>query len=36
VSATIRVRGQCFRLLPERALFWEAQRLLVIADAHFG
>ena len=32
----IRVSGRRFRLLPERALYWEAQRMLVIADAHFG
>lgn len=32
----IDLRGERVRLLPERALFWERTRTLVIADAHFG
>jgi len=28
--------GQKVRLLPERALFWEEESLLVVSDAHFG
>ncbi len=32
----ILVRGESFELLPERCLFWPSQRLLVVADCHFG
>lgn len=30
------VRDQCVELRPERALFWPAQSLLVVADCHLG
>ncbi len=32
----ILVRGESFELLCERCLFWPSQRLLVVADCHFG
>ncbi|MET0964524.1 MAG: ligase-associated DNA damage response endonuclease PdeM [Noviherbaspirillum sp.] len=32
----IAIAGQRLLLLPQRALFWPARRLLVIADIHFG
>lgn len=32
----IHVRGESFELMPERCLFWPSQRLLVVADCHFG
>lgn len=32
----IAVRGEAFELLRERCLFWPSQRLLVVADCHFG
>ena len=28
--------GQTLRLLPERAIFWEERRSLLVADAHWG
>ena len=30
------IREEWFELLPERCLFWPSQRLLVVADCHFG
>lgn len=33
---SIILKGQHFLLLPEKALFWEEQQMLIIADAHFG
>lgn len=30
------LREELFELLPERCLFWPSQRLLVVADCHFG
>lgn len=30
------IAGERLLLLPQRALFWPAQRMLVIADIHFG
>lgn len=33
---TIELQGEHLRLLPERLLFWERWRTLVLADAHFG
>ena len=33
---TVQVQGQKFRLLPERAVFWEDTANLIIADPHFG
>ncbi|MBK9307959.1 MAG: ligase-associated DNA damage response endonuclease PdeM [Nitrospira sp.] len=32
----IAVRDEPFELLPERCLFWPSQRMLVVADCHFG
>lgn len=32
----INLRGEEFELLPERCLFWPSQRLLIVADCHFG
>ncbi|MFN3951059.1 MAG: ligase-associated DNA damage response endonuclease PdeM [Thermaurantimonas sp.] len=32
----IKLGGHRFKLLNERALFWPDQRMLIIADAHFG
>ena len=32
----VTVREECFELLPERALFWPARSLLVVADCHLG
>lgn len=32
----IRVEGQRLYLMPQRAVFWEAERLLVVADLHLG
>ena len=34
IAATI--AGEDVRLLPQRALYWPAKKLLVIADIHFG
>jgi DNA ligase-associated metallophosphoesterase len=37
VTATeIRIRRRRVRLLPERAIAWPAQRLVAVADTHFG
>ena len=33
---TVEVRGESLALLPERAVYWERARTLVVADAHFG
>ena len=32
----IQCAGETVWLLPERALWWPAQRMLMVADAHFG
>ncbi|WP_227624981.1 ligase-associated DNA damage response endonuclease PdeM [Fimbriimonas ginsengisoli] len=32
----ITVRGECLRLLPDRALFWPSQSTLFVADVHLG
>jgi len=32
----IELCGERLRLLPDRALFWPARRMLLIADTHFG
>ena len=32
----IEIRGEGLQLLPERAAYWEGNRTLLIADAHFG
>lgn len=33
---TTEIRGERLVMLPERAVFWERQRTLLVADAHFG
>lgn len=35
-DVAITVQGEDLRLLPERAVYWPAQRTLIIADPHFG
>jgi DNA ligase-associated metallophosphoesterase len=35
-DATVTIRGETLHLLPQRAAYWPAQRLLMIADIHFG
>jgi DNA ligase-associated metallophosphoesterase len=35
-DAAFELCGETVRLLPERCLFWERQRTLVLADPHFG
>lgn len=35
-EASIRIRGETLRLLPERAAFWEGASTLLIADPHWG
>lgn len=32
----IEIRGECFRLLPERAAFRESTKTLLVADLHWG
>ncbi len=32
----VRIAGETMLLLPEKALYWPAERMLVIADIHFG
>jgi len=36
LPATIGIAGEQLWLLPERALYWPARRMLMVADAHFG
>ncbi|MBY0438083.1 MAG: ligase-associated DNA damage response endonuclease PdeM [Burkholderiales bacterium] len=36
MTAAIEIAGEAMQLLPERALHWPAQRMLMVADAHFG
>ena len=36
VAKEITLAGERLLLLPQRALFWPAKRMLVIADIHFG
>lgn len=33
---SLNILGQDFKLLPEKAIFWEQQKALLIADTHFG
>lgn len=33
---TVRIASHSFALLPQRAMLWPAQRLLLVADAHLG
>jgi DNA ligase-associated metallophosphoesterase len=35
-SVAIRVAGETMLLLPEKALYWPPEKMLVIADIHFG
>ncbi len=35
-SVAVRVAGETLLLLPEKALYWPHERMLVIADIHFG
>ncbi|MGN6260203.1 MAG: ligase-associated DNA damage response endonuclease PdeM [Ralstonia sp.] len=35
-NLVIQCAGETVWLLPERALWWPAQRMLMVADAHFG
>ena len=34
--ATIQVAGETLLLLPEKAVYWPARRMLIVADIHFG
>jgi DNA ligase-associated metallophosphoesterase len=34
--SAIHVAGELLLLLPEKAVFWPAQKMLIIADIHFG
>ncbi|MEW7849267.1 ligase-associated DNA damage response endonuclease PdeM [Massilia aurea] len=34
--ATVQVAGETLWLLPEKAVFWPAERMLIVADIHFG
>lgn len=35
-AATIDIAGEKIELLPQRAAYWQAQRMLLVADIHFG
>lgn len=35
-EAVVQVAGETLLLLPEKAVYWPAERMLVIADIHFG
>lgn len=35
-GAVVEVGGEALVLLPEKAVFWPAQKMLVVADIHFG
>lgn len=35
-DATVKIGGETLLLMPERAIFWERQTALLIADPHFG
>jgi uncharacterized protein len=35
-AAEVDLRGERVQLLPQRALFWPAQRTLIVADTHFA
>ena len=35
-SVAVRVAGETVLLLPEKALYWPAEKMLVVADIHFG
>lgn len=36
IASKVQVAGETLLLLPEKAVFWPAERMLVIADIHFG
>jgi uncharacterized protein len=36
VPFTTTIAGERIELLPQRALYWTAQRMLIVADIHFG
>ena len=36
VSCAVQVAGELLLLLPEKAVFWPAAKMLIIADIHFG
>ena len=35
-SMAVRVAGETLLLLPEKALYWPAEKMLIVADIHFG
>lgn len=35
-SVAVRVAGETVLLLPEKALYWPAEKMLIVADIHFG
>lgn len=35
-SVAVRVAGETLLLLPEKALYWPLEKMLVVADIHFG
>lgn len=35
-DATVEIHGEHLHLLPERTLYWERRRILLIADVHLG
>jgi DNA ligase-associated metallophosphoesterase len=35
-SSVVEIAGERLLLLPEKAVFWPAQQMLIIADIHFG
>lgn len=35
-GATVQVAGESLLLLPEKAIYWPAEEMLIIADIHFG
>lgn len=35
-GATVQVAGESLLLLPEKAIYWPREKMLVIADIHFG
>ena len=36
MESIVHIKGQELHLLPEKALYWEDQQMLIIADVHFG
>ena len=35
-GAMVQVAGESLLLLPEKAIYWPRERMLIIADIHFG